>query len=398
MHKLGGDAGPAAGGDGLVANDIAGREAAWAGLAARVSPTTEGRLSGAVAEARAQVAAAADLAAVLRLHLTSPDPYLRAAAFYLIESMDGATEADRTRLAGDEHPLVVETATAAAAAASGEPLLESSTLEKMIGLTSIGVFADLEPEDLAHLGRAGVETWYPQDSALCTEGEVADDVSVVLDGKSRSCARSAGGTRVLSVEGPGSCIGELAVLDPARAKRRSSRRRLRMTLRLSGSAFRQALGKPGGVGGRDPHSGATAAARRRESGSRIRIRGPEPNPGNPGTRNQEPGTVLSAEPSALRGVYAFADAVAPRFGRCFVFVAGVGCCLQRRRPRLPAPAEAGGDCLGDKRVSAEGTSSPRTSRPGSTRRRSSSNRAPICSTRRSTASTASASRRGRPAP
>ena len=200
-------------------------------------------MSGAVAEAREQIAIAADLAAVLRLHLTSPDPYLRAAAFYLIESMDGATEADRTRLAGDEHPLVVETAAAAAAAASGEPLLESSTLEKMIGLTSIGVFADLEPEDLAHLGRAGIEAWYPQDSALCTEGEVADDVFVVLDGEVSVMRASPGGTRVLSVEGPGSCIGELAVLDPAprEATVVASTVAVR-TLRLSGSAFRQALG------------------------------------------------------------------------------------------------------------------------------------------------------------
>ena len=243
VHTLCGDAGPEDVRDGLVANDAAARDAAFAQLASRVSPTTASRLSGAVAEAREQIEIAADLAAVLRLHLTSPDPYLRAAAFYLIESMDGATEADRARLAGDEHPLVVETATAAAAAASGEPLLESSTLEKMIALTSIGVFADLEPEDLAHLGRAGIEAWYPQDSALCTEGEVADDVFVVLDGEVSVMRASPGGTRVLSVEGPGSCIGELAVLDPAprEATVVASTVAVR-TLRLSGSAFRQALG------------------------------------------------------------------------------------------------------------------------------------------------------------
>src|SRR4029078_9902939 len=94
------------------------------------------------------------------------------------------------------------------------PLLESSTLEKMIGLTSIGVFADLEPEDLAHLGRAGIETWYAQDSALCTEGEVADDVFVVLDGEVSIMRASASGTRLIAVEGPGSCIGEGAGLGP----------------------------------------------------------------------------------------------------------------------------------------------------------------------------------------
>jgi CRP-like cAMP-binding protein len=49
--------------------------------------------------------------------------------------------------------------------------------------------------------------------------------------------------RVMSVEGAGSCIGELAVLDPAprEATVVASTVAVR-TLRLSGSAFRQALG------------------------------------------------------------------------------------------------------------------------------------------------------------
>ena len=72
---------------------------------------------------------------------------------------------------------------------------------------------------------------------------MADDVFVVLDGEVSIMRASASGTRVLSVEGAGSCIGELAVLDPAprEATVVASTVAVR-TLRLSGSAFRQALG------------------------------------------------------------------------------------------------------------------------------------------------------------
>jgi hypothetical protein len=243
VHTLSGDDGPESVRDGLASDTRSSRDAAFANLAARVSTATAARLTDAVEEARTHVVEATDESTFLRLHLTSPDPYLRATAFYLLESLEAASDEDRERLAADEHPLVVETVAAAAAAARGEPLLESSTLEKMIGLTSIGVFADLEPEDLAQLARAGVETWYPRGEPLCTEGEVGDDVFVVLDGEVSVTRASAEGARIVAVEGSGSCIGELAVLDPAprEATVLASTVAVR-TLRLSGAGFRQALG------------------------------------------------------------------------------------------------------------------------------------------------------------
>src|SRR6266542_6244758 len=124
--------------------------------------------------------------------------------------MDAATEAEFDLLEADEHPVVRETATACRAMAGDAPLPGSSTLEKMIGLRSVGIFDDLEPEDLAQLARAGTETWFTEGEALCREGDPGDDVFVLLDGE--VSMEHAGG---VTVEGPGSCIGELAVLDPA---------------------------------------------------------------------------------------------------------------------------------------------------------------------------------------
>jgi CRP-like cAMP-binding protein len=179
---------------------------------------------------------------LLRLQLASTDPYLRASAFYMIGSLDADTPDDRDRLLRDEHPLVVETAAAAVARASGEPPLESSTLEKMIGLAAIRVFSDLEPEDLAHLARAGAEAWYPQNQPLCTEGEVGDDLFVILDGEVSVTRATPAGPRLLSIEGAGSCIGELAVLDPAPREATVTASTVAVrALRLSGDAFREAL-------------------------------------------------------------------------------------------------------------------------------------------------------------
>ena len=229
--------------EGLLASEPAARDRALADLASRMSPSTSQRLTQAVARARTELGDPLRLATVLRLQLSSPDPYLRATALYLLESMDEATARDRDQLARDEHTIVSETVAAARAAAEGEPLVESSTLEKMIGLRSIGIFDDLEPEDLASLARAGTETWYTEGDIVCCQGDLGDEVFVLLDGEVSIVQTSDGHDRVVAVEGPGSCIGELAVLDPAPREATVTASTVAVrALRLTGSSFRQALG------------------------------------------------------------------------------------------------------------------------------------------------------------
>ena len=149
----------------------------------------------------------------MRAQLTSPDPYVRATALYLLDSMDAATEADRLRLEDDEHQVVRETALRRPGGTIlGTGGATASILEKMIGLAPIGLFDDLDPEDLAELARAGTERWYRQQEPICRAGDAGDEAFVVLDGEV-SVLHPDGG--IAYVEGPGGCIGELAVLDPA---------------------------------------------------------------------------------------------------------------------------------------------------------------------------------------
>ena len=115
-------------------------------------------------------------------------------------------------------------------------------LAKNIGHKS-NVFLDgLEPEDLEQLARAGRESWFTQGRALCCEGELGDEVFVLLDGEVSITRRVGGDDVVVAVEGPGSVIGELAVLDPAPREATVVAATVAVrVLRLSGRSFRSAL-------------------------------------------------------------------------------------------------------------------------------------------------------------
>jgi len=221
----------------LLSEEPLARDEVLGVLGSLVSPTTIALLRASVERARGEIGEG-DAVRLLRAQLASPEPYLRAMGLFLLERMDQATADDFGRLEADEHPIVSETAAASRATASGEVTGTASTIEKMIGLRSIGIFDELEPEDLAQLARAGTEAWFTEGQCLCREGETGDEVFVLLDGE---VSVSQGGT--VRSEGPGSCVGELAVLDPAphEATVVASTIAVR-TLRLTGASFRQALG------------------------------------------------------------------------------------------------------------------------------------------------------------
>lgn len=218
------------------------RESALSSVGDRLSPSTAAQLAEVQARSRQATAEVPGIPDILRAHLTSPDPYVRATSFYLLASIDAATEADQQRLEQDEHPAVRDTVCAIQAAASGTSVGQSSVLERMIGLKSIGLFDELEPEDLGHLARAATESWFALGEDLCRRGEISDEAFVLLDGEVTIAHADGSREQVSALHGAGSCIGELAVLDPAprEATVTASTVAVRV-LRLSGTAFREAL-------------------------------------------------------------------------------------------------------------------------------------------------------------
>ena len=222
-----------------------------------VSPATAASLTTALARARADLGDSPDAARLLRAQLSSPEPYLRATALYLLEGMDQASGADFDRLDADEHPIVRETAAFARArcrrrdARRGRDAGEDDRA---------AVDRDLRRPRARGPGAARPRRdrglVHRRASACAARASRATRCSCCSTERSR--CRSGGTARI---EGPGSCIGELAVLDPAPREATVVASTIAVrTLRLTGGSFRQALGASPVVSrGHHPQPGPAAA-------------------------------------------------------------------------------------------------------------------------------------------
>jgi hypothetical protein len=223
--------------DGLLASSAAIRDETIAAVASKVSAAAAASLRASASAAREALGITPDPAVLLHAQAVSPDPYLRAAALYLLASLAHADQDDFERGVNDEHSVVRDVAVAMRAVADGE-VVATSVLEKMIALQSVALFEGLEPEDLALLSRAGSEVWFTQGEYLCRESEPGDEIFVVLDGEVTVSTQG----RPPTIERRGSCVGELAVLDPAPRESTVCASTIAVrALRLTGTDFRGAL-------------------------------------------------------------------------------------------------------------------------------------------------------------
>jgi hypothetical protein len=196
------------------------------------------RLTAAVTPAAAAVVS--DESTALEAQLSSADPYIRATAFYILQSK-GKAATGREKLANDDHPLVQETLAQAQLIADESSNAEPSTLEKMIAFCSAPLFEALEPEELIRLARQSTEVWFTQGETICREGDLGDEAFLVLAGEVSIFRHDGAADRLVGVEGAGTCIGELSVLDPApRASTVVVASVAVRALRLSGQALRDA--------------------------------------------------------------------------------------------------------------------------------------------------------------
>ncbi len=224
--------------DDLLSGEAARRHAALTTLSARLSPALSERLTAAVTPAAAAVVS--DESTALEAQLSSADPYIRATAFYILQSK-GKAATGREKLANDDHPLVQETLAQAQLIADESSNAEPSTLEKMIAFCSAPLFEALEPEELIRLARQSTEVWFTQGETICREGDLGDEAFLVLAGEVSIFRHDGAADRLVGVEGAGTCIGELSVLDPApRASTVVVASVAVRALRLSGQALRDA--------------------------------------------------------------------------------------------------------------------------------------------------------------
>ena len=88
-----------------------------------------------------------------------------------------------------------------------------TNLERILFLHCVPLFVDFEPEDLLVLARASEERGYAEDSALFHQGDVGDEVFVIISGRVQTLYAESGGERRAANLGPGDCIGEMSVID-----------------------------------------------------------------------------------------------------------------------------------------------------------------------------------------
>jgi Cyclic nucleotide-binding domain/HEAT repeats len=176
--------------------------------------------------------------------LDDPDPVVRSAAVRAVSG--GTTSQELPALdpsifaqtkAGIGKQGVYATLDANAAMA------QITTIEKMMLIRQVPIFADLKPEDLEELAAVVEERRIDPGKDVFREGDPGDAVYLIVKGSVRVFTGGDGGRpeRVLSELGPGACIGEMAVLDasPRSATVRAIERT--RTLRVPGEGFKRVM-------------------------------------------------------------------------------------------------------------------------------------------------------------
>ncbi len=88
-----------------------------------------------------------------------------------------------------------------------------TNLERILFLHCVPLFVDFEPEDLLLLARASEERGYSEGTVLFNQGDIGDEVFVIISGRVQTVYTESGGELTASTLGPGDCIGEMSVID-----------------------------------------------------------------------------------------------------------------------------------------------------------------------------------------
>ena len=85
-------------------------------------------------------------------------------------------------------------------------------LERMVVLRRVPLFSELDPEDLQRIAASAAERLYPAGEPLVREGDVGDELIVIVSGTVSISKREGDTERFVRTYEAGDHIGELAVL------------------------------------------------------------------------------------------------------------------------------------------------------------------------------------------
>lgn len=158
----------------------------------------------------------ADPRDVLRGLTSDPDPWVRALAVHTLSGrLRHEWQTTLARARQDSDPIVRAVA-AGDGRQGGEPVPQTrdtlGEVERMLFLRRVPLFMELAPEDLQRVAATAVERVYPAGEPLVREGDIGDELVVILEGAVRVVRGEAEDQRTLRTYEAGDHIGELAVL------------------------------------------------------------------------------------------------------------------------------------------------------------------------------------------
>jgi HEAT repeat protein len=96
-----------------------------------------------------------------------------------------------------------------------ETLQTVSTMERVLLLREVPLFADLPPDDLKQIADVAREEWYHDGAPICREGEDGDRMFVLVSGQVHVVKQSGQAERRLATRTVGDFIGEMAIVESA---------------------------------------------------------------------------------------------------------------------------------------------------------------------------------------
>lgn len=93
-----------------------------------------------------------------------------------------------------------------------EPVAAISIIERVLFLRKVALFADLAPSDLERVARLAEERGYADGELIAAEGELGEDLHIIVDGTIRVIQDREGSERELARRTAGDVVGEMSII------------------------------------------------------------------------------------------------------------------------------------------------------------------------------------------
>lgn len=144
--------------------------------------------------------------------LHDPDPWMRAcAAFAARESSESEVAMHLTELAKNDPDELVRITACGNGENTMETLQTLSTMDRILFLSKVPLFAGLPPLDLKHIAAIGTERYYLDGAVICRQGEAGDMLYIITSGQVRVTVNK----KEWAVRQIGDSVGEMAIISQA---------------------------------------------------------------------------------------------------------------------------------------------------------------------------------------